>query len=188
MEQREEMDLRRCDAVWQRVAPELDPYPEVRAAALAQETPCAAAEARREMARYDDDALTPEALSAAVEEELTARRAYLGHARCAGGTTGRALMQLASDSARHACRLRSLYFLLTGECYQPFSVCGQAEILSLCQFLRRKYQMAVEAAAQFDGWADGMEDNCMASTMHSMAYDKRCQAATLMGLLECRLG
>ena len=187
MEQREEMDLQRCDAVWQRVAPDLNPYPEVRAAAMTPETPCAAMAAEREVRRCADD-MTPEALAAAVEEELAARRAYLAHARCAGGTTGRSLMALASDSARHACRLRSLYFLLTGECYRPFAVCGQAEILSLCQFLRRKYRMAVEAAAQFDGWADGMEDGCMASALRSMADDKRCQAAALMGLLECRLG
>lgn len=184
MEQREEMDLRRCDAVWQRVSPDLNPYPEVRAAAQRRETTCAAAEAEWKA----EDSLTPEALAAAVEEELAARRAYMAHARCAGGGTGRALMQLASDSARHACRLRSLYFLLTGEYYQPYSVCGQAEILSLCQFLRLRYQMAVAAAEQFDDWADGMEDGCMASTMRGLADDKRCQAATLMGLLECHLG
>ena len=187
MEQREEMDLQRCDAVWQRVAPDLNPYPEVRAAALTQETPCAAMAAEREARRCTDD-LTPDTLAAAVEEELAARRAYLAHARCAGGTTGRALMALASDSARHACRMRSLYFLLTGECHQPFSVCGQAEILSLCQFLRRRYQMAVESAAMLDSWADGMDDGCMAFNLRTMADEKRCQAATLMGLLECRLG
>jgi hypothetical protein len=186
MEQREEMDLRRCDAVWQRVAPDLNPYPEVRAAALAPETPCAATEAERGV-RQRGDSLTPEALTAAVEEELAARRAYLAHARCAGGPAGRALMQLASDSAGHACRLRSLYFLLTGQCYRPFSVCGQAEILSLCQFLRRRYQLAVESASQYDNWADGMEDGCMASNMRAMADDKRCQATTLMSLLESLL-
>lgn len=187
MEQREEMDLRTCDAVWQRVSPDLNPYPEVRAAALTRERPCNAMGAEREE-RQSAGSLTPEALSAAVEEELSARRAYLAHARCAGGTAGRALMQLASDSARHACRLRSLYFLLTGECYQPFSVCGQAEILTLCRFLRLRYRMAVETAAQFDSWADGMDDDCMASAMRTMADDKRCQAATLMDLLESRLG
>lgn len=183
MEKREEMDLQRCDAVWQRVAPDLNPYPEVRAASM-EKMPCAA----EEVVGGREDALCPEKLAAAVEEELAARRAYLAHARCAGGTAGRALMLLASDSARHACRLRSLYFLLTGECYQPFSVCGQAEILSLCQFLRRRYQMAVESAAQLEGWADGMEDGCMATAMETMADEKRCQAATLMNLLESRLG
>ncbi len=185
MEQREEMDLRRCDAVWQRVSPDLNPYPEVRAAALAQEAPCAAAETER---RAEQSGPTPEEISAAVEEALSARRAYLAHARCVGGTTGRALVQLAADSARHACRLRSLYFLLTGECYQPFSVCGQAEILSLCQFLRLRYRMAIETAERFDGWADGMTDACMASSLRAMADDKRCQAAALIDLLESRLG
>ncbi len=186
MEQIEEMDLRACDAVWQRVAPELNPYPEVRAAALAAETPCAAMEAKRQTVRCDD-AMTPEALAAAVEEELAARRAYLAHARCTGGSTGRALMQLASDSGRHACRLRSLYFLLTGECYRPFPVCGQAEILSLCPFLRRRYQLAMETAAMYDGWA-AASDDCMAASLRNMAETMRCQAATLMGLLENSLG
>ena len=32
MEKMEHMDPQRCDRIWQRVSPELDPYPEVRAA------------------------------------------------------------------------------------------------------------------------------------------------------------
>ena len=32
MEKIEHMDPQRCDRIWQRVSPELDPYPEVRAA------------------------------------------------------------------------------------------------------------------------------------------------------------
>lgn len=184
MEQREELDPRRCDAVWQRVAPDLNPYPEVRAAALEQ--PRTAAEAKREEGQYA--AVTPEMLAAAVEDALSARRAYLAHARAAGGSAGRALAQLASDSARHACRLRGLYYLLTGRCYRPFAVCGQAEILGLCPFLRRRYQLAVETAARYDGWAETMADGCMASAVRGMADGMRCQAATLMGLLESRLG
>jgi len=183
MEQREEMDLRLCDAVWQRVAPDLNPYPEVRAAALEQQPPCAAMEPERACTSHAD-AMTADTLGTAVEEELTARRAYLAHGRCAGGNVGRTLQQLAYDSGQHACRLRSLYYVLAGECYRPFAVCGQAEILSLCQFLRRRYQMEVEAARRYDGWADGVEDACMASTLRQMADDERCHAATLLSLLE----
>ena len=186
MEQREEMDLRRCDQVWQRVAPELNPYPEIRAAA-AGETPCAAAAQQREEPGCSAE-VTPKAIAAAVEDELAARRAYLAHARCAGGAAGRTLNQLASDSGRHACRLRSLYFLLTGACYRPFAVCGQAEILSLCRFLRRRYQMEAEAARLYDGWADSMSDEGMASVMRQMADDERRHAAALLEVLESRLG
>ena len=32
MEKMDHMDPQRCDRIWQRVSPELDPYPEVRAA------------------------------------------------------------------------------------------------------------------------------------------------------------
>ena len=38
MEKMEHMDPQRCDRIWQRVSPELDPYPEVRAACRDKDT------------------------------------------------------------------------------------------------------------------------------------------------------
>ena len=181
MDYHEEMDYQLCDRVWQRVAPELDPYPEIRAAA--------AAEPAGETCPVRRGMLPMEQLRKAIEGELTAHRAYMVHARCAGGSVGRTLMQMASEDGRHACRLKSLYYLLTGECWEPERGCGCAgETMSLCRFLRQRYQMEMTAADRYEDWADAMEDPCMADLLRQLAEDDRCHAATVMRLLENRLG
>ena len=97
-------------------------------------------------------------------------------------------MQMASEDGRHACRLRSLYYLLTGECWESERGCGcVGETMSLCRFLRQRYQMETTAADRYESWADGMEDECMASMLRQLAEDDRCHAATVMRLLENRL-
>ena len=179
MDYHEEMDYQLCNQVWQRVAPELDPYPEVRSAA---------AEPAGESCRLQKGMMPMEQLRMAIEGELTARRAYLAHARCAGGSVGRTLMQMAEEDGRHACRLKSLYYLLTGECWGSERGCGcVGETMSLCRFLRQRYQMETTAADRYESWADGMEDECMASMLRQLAEDDRCHAATVMRLLENRL-
>lgn len=179
MDYHEEMDYQRCDQVWQRVAPDLDPYPEIRA--------MAAPEPVGEMCPLKKGMMPMDQLRKAIEGELTARRAYLSHARCAGGSVGRTLMQMASEDGQHACRLKSLYYLLTGECWEQERDCGCADTMSLCRFLRQRYQMEMTAADRYEDWADAMEDECMASMLRQLAEDDRCHAATVMRLLENRL-
>lgn len=173
MEYHKETDYRRWDEVWRRVAPELDPYPEVRAALTEGET-CPLQQGMMPVGQLD----------AAIREELEAQRAYAAHARCAGGGAGRALMQMASEDGRHACRLKSLYYLLTGECWTPENGCGRIETVSLCRFLRQRYQMEMTAAARYEDWADAMEDECVVSMLRQVAEEDRRHAATALELLE----
>ena len=67
-------DYLRCDKVWQRVASELQPYPEARGAMRPAETGGCCMAQRREEA---------EALRDFIEHELSDRRVYLAHLRCA---------------------------------------------------------------------------------------------------------
>jgi len=176
MDYREETDYRRWDEVWRRVAPELDPYPEVRAAQ--------AALMEGETCPLRQGMMPVEELGAAIREELAAQRAYTAHARRAGGAVGRTLLQMASRSGRHACRLRSLYYLLTGECWVPENGCGCAGSVGLCRFLRQRYQAETAAADRYEEWADAMEDACMVSMLRQVAEEDRCHAATALDLLE----
>ena len=100
MEKREHMDPQRCDRIWQRVSPELDPYPEVRAACrepsrepgagnIPERTGAAAVPAAPEIPAESGCCLAGRAMGSIrliqdfIEDELADRRAYLAYAACA---------------------------------------------------------------------------------------------------------
>ena len=89
-------DYARCDRVWQRVSPELNPYPEAREAVIAPPAPhreecCLASAAEQEL----------ENIRAFIEEELEDRRTYLTYARCAPNANARRILrEIAAGDAR----------------------------------------------------------------------------------------
>ena len=127
-------DYRRCERVWQRVDPTLDPYPDVRAAAaMAADTPgdgLSAAERNAELtlpgAQADPCCMgtaaleSLEVLQGFIREELADRRTYLFLARRAPTAEARQVFRaIASDEGRHARRLLAAVYLITGERYCP---------------------------------------------------------------------
>ncbi|MBQ6116514.1 MAG: hypothetical protein IJL08_04215 [Oscillospiraceae bacterium] len=172
MERREELDPARCAAVWKRVAPELDPYPEARGSRETKPPGGGGAEA---------------ALREALEEALAARRDYLARARSVGGAAGRTLEELARGSGQQLRRLRGLCYLLTGERWQPREAPAPAEAAGLCAFLRSRYGAEAKAAARYEAWAGETEDPCLAAVLRRLAEDSRSRAATVLQLLENRL-
>lgn len=159
-----EMDAVRRAAVWKRVAPELTPYPEA-------EAPRAAA------GDWADE------LAAAIRETAAARRGYLRWARRCGGGTGQTLNQLAAESGRQLCRLRSLYFLETGLGADAENDCDMSAE-SLCLFLRRRYLEETAASERYARWAERAEDPRVADTLEDMAQSSQCHSDTLFRLLE----
>ena len=142
-------DYRRCERVWQRGDPTLDPYPDVRAAAaMAADTPgdgLSAAERNAELtlpgAQADPCCMgtaameSLEVLKGFIEEELTDRRTYLFLARRAPTAEARQVFRaIASDEGRHARRLLAAVYLITGErycpaiCYPPLRCDGSLQI------------------------------------------------------------
>lgn len=140
MEKMEHMDPQRCDRIWQRVSPELDPYPEVRAACrepsrepgaenIPERTGAAAVPAAPEIPAEPAESgccLAGRAMGSIrliqdfIEDELADRRAYLAYAACAPNVAARRLLrQLAGEEGSHARRLMGVYYLVTGCCYQP---------------------------------------------------------------------
>ena len=180
MEKEMQTDYQQWDRVWQRVAPELDPYPEVRQAMAPQSS----LEEHR-CGLPSTGALDTETLCGFIEEELDGRRAYLAYAGCAPNASAkRVLRQLAMEEAGHARRLMSVYYILTGECYQP-AVCTQRmELLPWCQALRRLYQEECCSAEQYQRAARGMEDICLRRILVQISDDEYRHATMLMRLLE----
>ena len=113
MEKMEHMDPQRCDRIWQRVSPELDPYPEVRAACrepsrepgagdILEKAKAAAVPAAPEIPAVPAESgccLSGGAMSSIrliqdfIEDELADRRAYLAYAACAPNVAARRLLR-----------------------------------------------------------------------------------------------
>ena len=169
MERWEKADLQ---AVWRRVAPELDPYPEER------KEPDAAA----------DQGVQPgKALCLALEAAQAARRGYLAYAGQSAGSTRRALEDLARGSGLELRRLRGLYYLLTGERWEAQRCCADAEKPGLCAFLRSMYAAEASSAARYEAWAGEAGDACLSGTLRQMAGESRGRAESVLRLLENRL-
>lgn len=140
MEKMEHMDPQRCDRIWQRVSPELDPYPEVRAACrepsrepgaenIPERTGAAAVPAAPEIPAEPAESgccLAGRAMGSIrliqdfIEDELADRRAYLAYAACAPNVAARRLLrQLAGEEGSHARRLMGVYYLVTAAAISP---------------------------------------------------------------------
>ena len=89
-------DYDSCRRVWQRVSPELDPYPAGEGSAGCPAAPAPDLKRLQEL----------------IEGELGDRRAYLCAARCAPHPAARRTLQrMAADEGVHARRLLAVYYL-----------------------------------------------------------------------------
>lgn len=102
-------DYDSCRRVWQRVSPELDPYPAGEGSAGCPAAPAPDLKRLQEL----------------IEGELGDRRAYLCAARCAPHPVARRTLQrMAADEGAHARRLLAVYYLACGQCYRPGPAVG----------------------------------------------------------------
>ena len=182
MEKEMQTDYQQWDRVWQRVAPQLDPYPEVRQAMAVQPTkregcdPCRSSMEQVELIR------------GFIEEELEDQRTYLSYARCAPNAEARrVLRQLAMEEQTHAHRWMSLYYIITGECYRPAICTAKEELLPWCQALRRRYHAESHGAHQYHLAAQETTDVCLKQILTRFSADEARHAATLLRLLEGNL-
>lgn len=174
-------DYRRYDRIWQRVAPTLNPYPEVRQQQAVQtmqvteETPCPV---------QTEAPSLGEMLSGFIEEELRDRRYYLCFSRRAPATARRALREMGLDEERHARRLMALYQMHTGGCYVPAVTSGGMTFPSYCQALQERYQEECGGAFHYTQAAEGTQDACLAAVFRELSADEMRHARTLLSLME----
>lgn len=189
-------DFRRYDRVWQRVAPDLEPYPGVNAAAPAPQPQAApAGQLARQESQLPGASQDPccmgsaaaemlEVLTGFIEEELEDRRYYLAMSRQAPAWARQRLRDIAADEGSHARRLMAAHYLITGQCYRPAIAGGAVTIGRWCPALRERYHMEACGGMNYARSADGTTDPCLAKLLNELSEDEYRHAGELMAMLE----
>ena len=192
MEKMEHMDPQRCDRIWQRVSPELDPYPEVRAACrepsrepgagdIPERAKAAAVPAAPEIPAESGCCLAGRAMGSIrliqdfIEDELADRRAYLAFAACAPNVAARRMLRR---------RLMGVYYLVTGCCYQPRLQGGRVERLPWREVLRTRYHAETCGGLRYAQAAEATEDVCLREIWEELSAAEYRHARQLLSLLE----
>ena len=191
-------DYRRCARVWQRVAPALHPYPDVRAtAAMAADTPgdgLSAAERNAELtlpgAQADPCCMgtaaleSLEVLQGFIREELADRRTYLFLARRAPTAEARQMFRaIASDEGRHARRLLAAVYLITGERYCPAICYPPLRCDGYCAALRERYHEEVCGGFNYRRASQETLDPCLQQLLLAFSQDEYRHANAMLCLL-----
>ena len=197
----ETYDFRKYDQIWQRVAPNLEPYPDLREPAVpavpplpsggtasgapavpaaetlpgAEQDPCCMGTAAREEL---------EVLEGFIEAELADRRVYQALAQRAPASARRTMRDLAAASGTAAKRLLTARYLITGACYRPAVARGRIPFGDWCSTLRERYH--VEACNGMNYLRAGEEttDPCLGRLLKELGEASYRQADALMALLE----
>ena len=178
-------DYREYDRIWQRVAPELNPYPEVR---LENSTPNGleqlpgAAEDPCCMGSAAKDSL--EVIAGFMEDELAGKRLFLCFAgRVPGERAARVLRQIAGQKDDHLRRLMAAYYLVTGELYRcSIQMSGQHRG-GYCAMLRSAYHEVSCMWLNYLRAADGTGDPCLQKLFRQMGENSRQHVEQILHLL-----
>ena len=173
-----EADYRRYDRIWRKVSPELDPYPEVRAAP--PEKPTEPRRCMEEAAQGEVDAIRE-----FLRDELADAQTYRYLARQAPTQEARRLLnRIASDETEHAKRLQTAHFLITGGTYPVTVVLPPQPRLPWRDRLRERYHEEIRGGAAYERAAEETRDKCLRRMFEQMSRDEYRHAELLRGLLE----
>ena len=197
-------DYRAYDKIWQRVSPELDPYPEARLAGESTETPPEAAPPAGDSAdgllqlpgaEADPCCMGSEAQNSLdvirgfIDGEAADRQFYLRFARCVRREQAACVLRrLAAEEGSHLRRLQAVYYLITGECYRPAEPLKTPEIKGYCATLRRAYHEEACTGFNYLRAADAVADNCLQGIFQELGEDEMRHAKALVQLLSCAVG
>ncbi len=190
-------DYRQYDRIWQRVAPDLEPYPGVRTAsdgAERQETPAppetVPSESQLPGAQENPCCMGTEAaemlevLTGFIEEELADRRYFLALSRQAPSWARQRLRDIGEADGAHARRLLAVYYLITGKCYRPAISCERIYIGRWCPALRERYHAEACNGFNYARAADGTTDPCLAGMLNELSAEAYRHAEVLLAMLE----
>lgn len=159
-------DTRRCDEIWQRVRPDLDPYPDVRAERQAEEK------------------TTPDkALAAFIRQAMSDRCYYIALSRKAGNrAVARCIASLAADKGENIKKLRAAYFILTGDKYAPDNT-GLPKIYCFSDGLRARYLAETKLAGSYRQVSGSLTDPGLKELLESLAQEAEATALCMWDLL-----
>ena len=182
-------DYRQYDRIWQRVSPDLNPYPEARLENSgagsgedlehlpgAQADPCCMGSAAMDVLQV---------LEGFMEDERAGRDFLLRLARrLHHPQTARALRQMAEKKTVHIRQLAAAYYLTAGSCCaRTIQVPAPEAGSTCCEALRSAYHDAACLGLNYLRAADGTEDLCLQHMFEKMGKESFQQADQLLGLL-----
>ncbi len=203
-------DYRQYDRVWQRVAPNLEPYPGFGVPAMAElaggapapvqpaqqpvqqpaQSAVIAAEEQLPGAQADPCCMGSaaeemlEVIEGFIEAELADRRYYLAFARQAPSWARQRLREIAADAGEHAKRLMAVYYLVTGACYQPSISCERLFVNRWCAALRERYHVEACNGMNYVRAAEGTTDPCLTKLLTELSKESYRHADQLLAMLE----
>lgn len=189
-------DFRQHDRIWQRVAPQLEPFPELRQQPAAlpamADSGSAPSSASAELPGAAPDpccmgsaaAESLDVLTGFVEESLADRQELLALARRAPHWARQPLRDMAADEAAHARRLMAVYYLITGGCYRPAVLHQSAPAANWCAALRQRYHTEACNGLNFARAAEGTTDPCLRALLNELSAAEYRHAEQLLQMLE----
>ena len=123
-------------------------------------------------------------LQAFVDGELADWRAYQHLARRASGIPARTLAAMAADERRHAKRLSTAYFLISGIRYWPADKVAQPARGSLPGELRAHFLTEQRGESAYRAAAEDTADPCLRQLYLELADEENAHAWTIRGILE----
>ena len=119
-----------------------------------------------------------------IEDELADWKTYQALARRAGGNSGRVLSAMAADERRHAKRLSTAYFLISGVRYWPVERAAGPSRHTLAGLLRQRFGDEQRGAAAYQAAAEETADSCLRELYLELAGDEDAHAWLIRGILE----
>lgn len=190
-------DFRQHDRIWQRVAPQLDPFPELRQqpAALSAMTAAPAPQPPEASSQLPGAAPDPCCMGSAaaeslavltgfVEESLADRQELLALARRAPQWARQTLRDMAADEAAHARRLMAVHYLITGSCYRPAVSHQSCPAANWCAALRQRYHTEACNGLNYARAAEETTDPCLRGLLNELSAEEYHHAEQLLAMLE----
>lgn len=204
-------DFRQYDRIWQRVAPNLEPYPGMSAQPAARQEAApppaappvlpAAPEApavpvpagsmaslpgaeRNPCCMGTEAAEMLDVITGYIEAALSDRRALLALTRQAPAWARKDLKDMAADLQDQARRLLAAHYLITGQCYRPSVSTERIYVGRWCPALRERYHAAACGGLNYARSAEDAIDPCLTKLFEALSKQSYGHAETLMGMLQ----
>lgn len=120
-----------------------------------------------------------------VDRTLADWRSYQALSRRAQGNSGRILSAIAADQRRHAKRLSTAYFLISGVRYWPAErPAGPASRTPFAAALRERFMAEQRSAAAYQAAAAETADPCLRQLYEELSGEADAHAWLLRDILE----
>ena len=123
------------------------------------------------------------ALQGYINDELADWRRYQALARRTPGGGGRMLAAVAADERRHAKKLSTAYFLISGVRYWP-DVRAAQPVAPLHAALRERFWEEQRGAASYQAAAEEASDPCLKELFSELAAEEEAHVWTIRSVLE----